>query len=130
MDFPSRFRSKVSPPADPPPAVHLFCTLVSLRFEKVLIAILVTHRYWVVDGVLHCSSQALLHHAGERVELMLLVDFKHTQELPALPQTSPDLPLHHPRAVAAAARPCHLHLLRIKRERQSKSKILPIAHMH
>lgn len=85
-------------------------SITSLCFEKALIAFLVTHRYWVVDGVLYSSSQALLHHAGERVELVLLVDFKHAQELPALSQASPDLPLHHPRA-AAAARPCHLHLL-------------------
>lgn len=77
---------------------------------------IITYRYRVVDGVLNSSGQALLHHAGEWVELMLLIDFEDTQELPALPQASPALPLHRSRAEAAAARPCHLHLVRIGKQ--------------
>lgn len=103
MDFHSVSRSKVNSPAE-------FFLYSNVCFEKVLIAVLITHGYRVVDGVLHSSSQALLHHAGELVEFMLLVDFKHTQQLPALLQASPDLHLHRPRA---AARPCHLHLLQL-----------------
>lgn len=56
-----------------------------------------THGQWVVYGVLDSSGQALLHHAREAVELMLLVNLKESQQLPLLAQASPHSPLHRAR---------------------------------
>ncbi len=53
-----------------------------------------THCGWIIDGDLCGSCQSLLHHAGQAVELMLLIDLKQAQKLPLLPQTSPPPPLH------------------------------------
>lgn len=44
-----------------------------------------THCGWVVDRVLNGCGQALLHHAGQAVKLVLLIDLKQAQELPLLP---------------------------------------------
>lgn len=52
-----------------------------------------THCLHIVIGVLRDCRESFLYHAGQCIELMLLVDLKHTQELPLLPQTSPTPPL-------------------------------------
>lgn len=71
-----------------------------------------THCGCVIDSALDGCSQALLHHAGQAVELVLLVDLKQAQKFPLLPQTSPPPSLHgallvtrHPRTACR-----HLHL--------------------
>lgn len=64
-----------------------------------------THCKCVVNDVLGGCCQSLLHHAGEVVELMLLVDLKQPQKLPLLPQTSPPLPLHRARTLTVSRHP-------------------------
>lgn len=76
-----------------------------------------THCGCVVYGALDGCCQSFLHHAGQAVELMLLVDLKQTQKFPLLPQTPPPPPLHWALVVArhpphSALRSCrglHLH---------------------
>lgn len=43
--------------------------------------------YWsiLIEGDLGGCGQSLLHHAGQWVELMLLVNLKQAQKLPLLP---------------------------------------------
>lgn len=80
-----------------------------------------THCRHAVSGVLGGCCQALLHHAGQGVELMLLIDLKQAQKLPLLPQTSPAPPLPSAGALMVTGRlqaSCwHLHLGKKKRSK-------------
>ena len=75
-----------------------------------------THCRCGVNSALGGGCQSLLHHAGQAVELVLLIDLKQAQKLPLLPQTSPPPPLHCAGALTATRRlqvTCgcwHLHL--------------------
>lgn len=44
-----------------------------------------THGWCILYGVLDSSCQSLLHHAGQAVELMVLINLKQAQKLPLLP---------------------------------------------
>lgn len=75
-----------------------------------------THCRCGVNSAFSGSCQSLLHHAGQAVELVLLIDLKQAQKLPLLPQTSPPPPLHRAGALTATRHlqvTCgcwHLHL--------------------
>lgn len=55
--------------------------------------VICTHCWCILYSVLESSCQSLFHHAGQTVELMLLINLKQAQKLPLLPQTSPPPPL-------------------------------------
>lgn len=87
-----------------------------------------THCRHAVISVLGGCCQALLHHAGQGVELMLLIDLKQAQKLPLLPQTSPAPPLPSAGALMVTGRlqaSCwHLHLGKKKKKQVQNVRLL------